>query len=145
MLSHKIIKLLIISFVCTVVVFTFPKVREVFTGQEDHKITSQEATQLIQNFRKDIPEGAVLGHFVGRDAVLDLLYQAECVGMRVYNGKHDDGSPALVIVGVDKNGNDIKNGLYLQRTFPCPPFCGDTIIRPDYSDEVATTGISPQQ
>ncbi len=117
-------------------VLAFPKVQHVFTGKEDHNITHQEANQLVENYAKNPSQSEVRSHYFGRDAVLNVLYQKEAVGMRVYYAKHDDGSPALVLVGVDKNGNDIKSGLYLQRTFPCPPFCGDDTInvpRPDFS------------
>jgi hypothetical protein len=49
------------------------------------------------------------------------------VDTRTYFGINDEGSPVLMMVGVDENGNDMiddKNGLYVYDfTKPCPPNC----------------------
>lgn len=94
-----------------------------FTGHEDHYITLKEGIELTKAFRAEAPSNAVLAHYFGKDALQKALEQPGCVGLRMYYGKHADGSPTLVLVGVDNNGNDIKNGHILQRALPCPPLC----------------------
>jgi hypothetical protein len=58
-------------------------------------------------------------------AVQDLLAQAGCVGVRIYHGRNQDGTNAMVLVGVDAKGNDMSGGTLLEQHFPCPPFCPD--------------------
>jgi hypothetical protein len=46
-----------------------------------------------------------------------------CVGLRNYYGKHENGSPTLVFVGVDKNRVDLvgeESNQYIER---CSPYC----------------------
>jgi hypothetical protein len=43
--------------------------------------------------------------------------------LRIYQGRAADGTPALVLVGVDAKGNDMTQGTVLEYSFPCPPFC----------------------
>lgn len=97
-----------------------------FTGHEDHSITLKEGAELTKAFRVSTPSNAILAQYFGKEALQKTLEQPTCVGLRIYYGKHTDGSPTLVIVGVDANGNDIKNGHILQKAIPCPPLCGDT-------------------
>jgi hypothetical protein len=60
-----------------------------------------------------------------RAAVQALLAQKGCEGLRYYFGRKDDGSSALVLVGVDADGNDMTSGEILEWSYPCPPVCGD--------------------
>ena len=94
-----------------------------FSGHENHLITLTEAASITKAFRITTKSDEVLAHYFGSDALEKALAQPGCVGLRIYYGKHQDGSPALVIVGVDKKGNDITSGTLLQRTIPCPPDC----------------------
>jgi hypothetical protein len=99
-----------------------------YSGNEDHKISIEEATGLTRAYRISAPSDAVLGHYFGKKALVEALAQPGCVGARIYYGKHKDGSPALVVVGVDSRGNDMTAGVTLQRTMPCPPACPDGSI-----------------
>jgi hypothetical protein len=45
--------------------------------------------------------------------------------LRYYFGRKDDGSSAMILVGVDANGNDMPGGTILEWSYPCPPICGD--------------------
>jgi hypothetical protein len=44
--------------------------------------------------------------------------------VRYYYAQERDGRPVLVLVGVDQYGNDLVDGFMLERSIPCPPFCG---------------------
>jgi|GEM_PF-366974 hypothetical protein len=146
MFSPKFVKLLIVSFICTVAVFTFPKVKQAFTdkpvqraftGHEDHSYTLQDAQKLVYNFQKDAPANSELAYFFGRDAVLKVLFQEKCTGIRLYNAKHNDGTTSLVGVGVDENGADMTKGIVIQKTFPCPPFCDSSDVMNKYQSPIA--------
>lgn len=97
-----------------------------FSGNENHSITLDQATLLVKNFQSTAPESSILGEYFGRDAILSILNQDQCVGLRIYNGRKDDGTPVFVLVGVDGSGCDMKSGILAELGFPCPPFCDTT-------------------
>ena len=94
-----------------------------FTGHENHSISLSDATTLTRNFRATAPSNAVLCEFFGRDAVLGILNQTSAVGLRIYYGKKDDGTPVLVLVGVTAEGQDLTGGPLAEIGYPCPPIC----------------------
>lgn len=96
-----------------------------FTGNENHSIPLPEAAQMTLNYRNSSPANATLGHYFGKTAIIGLLNQAGAVGMRLYYGLDDNDKKQLIAVAVDANGNDLYEGLILDRTIHCPPFCGN--------------------
>ena len=96
---------------------------QVVTGEEDHDISLADAVRLTDNFRKTVDAGTPLGGYFGRDAILRILSQEECVGIRYYYGQEDDGTSVLVLVGVNGNGEDMEEGELAERSWICPPFC----------------------
>ncbi len=95
----------------------------VYTGHENHAITAEYAQKLISNFRSGVTAGTILGEYFGRDAIIAMLNQPECVGMRIYYAKNESGKPVLVLVGVDKKGRDMTNGIINEVGSICPPIC----------------------
>ncbi|MBC8346385.1 MAG: hypothetical protein ISR82_00160 [Candidatus Marinimicrobia bacterium] len=96
-----------------------------FTGNEDHSITLEEAAKLTRNYRSKAGEGAKKGGFFGKDTLQKILDQESCVGIRIYFGEADNGTPEPVLVGVDDMENDLIEGLLAERDRACPPFCGE--------------------
>jgi hypothetical protein len=96
------------------------------TENENHSIPLNEASKMTANYRTSAPTGAPLGGFFGKNALQQMLNQQNCIGMRYYYGEKDDGTPVLVLVGVDTNGNDLVEGAILEWSNPCPPFCGNS-------------------
>jgi hypothetical protein len=94
-----------------------------YTGTENHFITLQEGVALTKAFRHSAPPNAVLAQYFGKNALEAALAQPGCVGLRMYYAKHKDGSPTLVIVGVDHSGDDMTRGIVLQQALPCPGGC----------------------
>jgi hypothetical protein len=92
-----------------------------FTGNENHDIDFDDAGILTKRYRDSITPGNYIGGFFGKSAVINLLEQEDCVGVRYYYGLKEDGSPTLVLVGVDAEGNDLigQNKSCLQ----LPPLC----------------------
>lgn len=98
-----------------------------FTGKEEHQITLEEAKKLIQNYKNKNTGQEIKAHYFGKEALQKLLEQEECVGIRIYYASQEDGTPELVIVGVNKEGKDLTSGIILERNWPCPPYCdGDS-------------------
>jgi len=97
--------------------------------QRDHRIPLAAAAALTRRHReaaggRTAAEGEHGGMFP-RDAVQRLLARKGCEGLRIYYGRAEAGTPVLVLVGVDADGNDIAGGEILEWSFPCPPYCGD--------------------
>lgn len=100
-----------------------------FTGNENHSITLAEALNFVENYRKDKPAQTIKGGYFGRDLYENLLSQEGCVGIRCYFAENIDGSPTIVMVGVNAKGDDIVNGIIGEDIIPCPPFCGhDSVL-----------------
>ncbi|MDH7515476.1 MAG: hypothetical protein QHI48_06365 [Bacteroidota bacterium] len=105
-----------------------PQIRErrrpMFTGNEDHDISLADAAKLTRNYRERAGKNAIKGGFFGQAALQQLLDQEGVVGVRYYYGQENDDRPVLVLVGVDATGRDLVEGFLLERSIPCPPFCG---------------------
>jgi hypothetical protein len=85
-----------------------------------HGIPLSEAATQTKRSRDSSHKG---GMFL-RKELDDLLAQPGCSGVRFYYGLDANGQDSLILVGVDKDGNDMVNGVLIDGSFPCPPFCG---------------------
>jgi hypothetical protein len=95
--------------------------------RRDHKITLEQARALVARR----PQGLTTrgGHFP-REVFDRILAQPGCAGIRFYYGTNPDGSPAIVLVGIDANNADMTAGEIDDTHFPCPPFCDtDSALR----------------
>ena len=95
-----------------------------FSGNEGARITLAEGAEFTSRYRTNHPD-SVQGLFVGRQHMEDILAHTDCQGIRMYLGENIEGGLEFVLVGADSNGNDMLN-LIVERTFKCPPTCGDS-------------------
>ena len=98
-----------------------------FTGQENHSISLEDASELTKNYRHTLMKvfGGVKGEYFGSDAIQSVLDQTDVVGIRIYYGLSDEvvPKPRLVIVGVNADGDDVI-GEIMEHGHTCPPKCG---------------------
>jgi hypothetical protein len=85
-----------------------------------HKIPLNQAAEQT---KRSHGRGNKGGLFL-RQELDELLAQPGCAGVRYYYGLDVAGKDSLILVGVDKDGNDMVNGVLINASFPCPPFCG---------------------
>jgi hypothetical protein len=97
--------------------------RTMFTGEEHHQVTSDQAARWTAEYQKTMGDGALVAGYFGKNIFEKILSQEEAVGIRIYKAKHDNGDEVLVLVGVDGKGNDIVSGVVGENILPCPPFC----------------------
>ena len=96
-----------------------------FTGNEHHNISIEDASELTANYRSKNPDDRK-GGFFGKAALLSLLNQSNCVGIRFYYGLDADYNKVLVLVGADSSENDlIGDNLCMDMACPCPEQCGE--------------------
>ncbi len=96
-----------------------------FTGNEDHSISLKDAAKLTANYRKNAGPNAILAGFFGKETLKKILDQDDCVGIRFYYGQDDMGTPKMVLVGTKANEDDLIDGIIAERSWPCPPNCGN--------------------
>ncbi len=94
-----------------------------FKGNEGEKITIEEAVKFTENYRNSEKAEAIKAEFIGKESLVEILNQDECVGIRFYFGRHDNGNLNIVAVGCDENGEDLYEGIILEKIEPCPPHC----------------------
>ena len=97
----------------------------VLTSDADHTVIPADAAQMTLRYRRSAAEGAVIGGYFGKAALKKLLAQPECIGARYYFGQEDDGKPVIVLLGVDIVGRDLLEGVLLDLSMLCPPYCAD--------------------
>ncbi len=79
--------------------------------------------------KKDAIQMKTQGGLFYRDVFDKMLSQKGLVGIRYYYAKMDDGSPTIVMVGVDSLGKDMSKAVIAEGTYPCPPYCDmETLI-----------------
>lgn len=94
-----------------------------FKGNEGEKITLQEAVKFTENYRKSEKAEVIKAEFFGEESLSEILIQEKCVGIRFYFGKHENGNLNIIAVGCDENGEDLYEGIILEKADPCPPYC----------------------
>ncbi len=85
------------------------------------RVTLVEASEMTAAFRRNNTIG-VISHMYDKQFILDILSQEGCDGIRLYHGK-DDGNHVMVLVGTDANGNDMQNGVIVEKGTRCPVIC----------------------
>jgi hypothetical protein len=96
-----------------------------FDGNEGKVVSLQEAAIWTAEYRNSIQPGETIAHFIGKNKLLELLEQDNCVGVRIYYGLDENGEQNLVFVGADENENDLVDGVILEYTKKCPPACSE--------------------
>ncbi len=93
--------------------------------KRDHHVHLDSAKKFIGNLKKDAMQMKIKGGMFHREIFDKILSQKGCVGIRYYYAKMDDGTPTIVLVGVDSLGNDMSTAAIGEATYPCPPYCAD--------------------
>ena len=101
-----------------------------FSGHEGEFITMDQFIDFTSRYQTSDHE-TPRAHFFGKHKLNQILNQQECVGIRFYQAVREDSTgglhPTLVAVGTRSDFTDIKDGLKLEFSSPCPPICGDSL------------------
>jgi hypothetical protein len=94
----------------------------------NHQINLGDAIRLIRNRTSNLKASSLAtpdkkGGFFARYAFEKILAQPGVVGIRYYYAQNDDGTPTVVLVGVDAKGQDMLTGAIMERSLDCPPWC----------------------
>ncbi|GAB3819679.1 hypothetical protein [Pontibacter rugosus] len=101
-----------------------------YNGTEGAPIDLKEAAKWTKNYRdkeKETENGEkIKAHFFGRDILLKILEQEDCMGIRMYYAKNDEGKKQLILVGATSEGDDMITGTIADKSHICPPDCVDS-------------------
>ena len=92
----------------------------------DHHIALYDAAALAATHRQTAQARGghgILGGRFDRAIIDEILAQPGCTGLRYYYGTTPDGLPALVLVGVNAENEDLWRGTIAEEAWPCPPIC----------------------
>ena len=128
----KIVVTISILSIIAIALFIYPSMNQSvraeqvnFAGYKNQSISFQEAKGLLKTYERIAISDAVIAQYFGKDIVDKILAQPGCVGVRMYYGKHANGKPGVIFVGVDIKGNDIVSTVLAGPTSICPPLCND--------------------
>jgi hypothetical protein len=131
MSTKKIFVTVAILSIFAIALFIYPSMNQSvraeqvnFSGYKNQSISFQEAKGLIKTYERIAASDAVIAQYFGKDIVDKVLAQPGCVGVRMYYGKHANGKPGVIFVGVDKYGKDMVPVVLAGPVGICPPFCG---------------------
>ena len=99
-----------------------------FDGNEGAVVDLKDASDWTAKYRTTISTGDTIAHFFGKNKLLDILNQTGCKGIRIYYGLNDDGEKVLILVGADKDEDDMTSGVVLDHSFRCPPTCSTSNV-----------------
>ena len=97
-----------------------------FPSNTDHSISLSDAAELTRKYRKTAGSNAVLATAFKKETVAQILEQKDCIGLRIYYGKKDNGDPTLILVGINSKDNDITDGILAEFGAQCPPWCPES-------------------
>ena len=96
--------------------------------KSNHMVTLAEASVLTANYRKQAGDEAINGGMFWKEIIEKIINQPGCVALRYYYGRQENGTPALVLVGVNAQGHDIVRGVIGDISWMCPPYCDQANI-----------------
>ncbi len=76
------------------------------TAQVGEEIGRQLGAEMISSYRSKNPTD-VVGYFIGRNILSQILAQPGCIGIKFYNAYNEEGQKTLVYVGVNAEGSDM--------------------------------------
>ena len=86
-------------------------------------ITLEEAISFTHSYQEEYPN-STKAYLVDVDKLSLITAQNNCVSVRIYNGYDTETNTTnLVLVGVNNQGDDMTEGIIVERTLPCPPYC----------------------
>ncbi|WP_018478954.1 hypothetical protein [Pontibacter roseus] len=92
------------------------------TGKEGGPVDRAIAKRWAARYRR-AGRGAVNCHIFGRERILELLNQEGCMGVKIYYALNEQDEQQLLLVATDVDGNNMEDGLIMDKSSTCPPDC----------------------
>jgi hypothetical protein len=93
----------------------------ILNPNQDQSISLAEAIEMSAHYRNGDSFNGDYGGFFSREALLAMLGQSDCAGIRYYYGQNSDNAP--VLVGATEDSVDLYNSELCEMATPCPTCC----------------------
>lgn len=80
---------------------------EKFDSQAGTPIGAEKASKYTKKYQNKYCKNTTFANYCGRGAILEILKNPDCVGVRMYRAINESGKYGAIVVGVDSKGNDI--------------------------------------
>ncbi|HQV00759.1 MAG: hypothetical protein JNK61_03385 [Bacteroidia bacterium] len=98
----------------------------VVSPEQNQQVDTGTADTAAFNYRHSAHyNDKIKGGLFGKDAIVALLDQPGCVGVRFYIGLNSSGKKTMVLFGVDAKGVDLV-AYVADQNVPCPNYCSDS-------------------
>jgi hypothetical protein len=89
-----------------------------------HVISLDEAKSMTHAYQNAAQfQGLTVASMIDKDAYQLVMDQPGCVNIRTYFALNEAGTLTIVVVGVDDNGDDMTQGVLLDKANNCPINC----------------------
>lgn len=89
-----------------------------------HVISLDEAKQMTHAYQNSTQfQGMTIACKIDKEAYQLVMNQPNCVSVRTYFGLNSEEKLTIVVVGVDAEGEDMTDGVLVNRGQDCPNFC----------------------
>lgn len=93
------------------------------TADDGSVITLSQGAQWTLNYRNSSYYSGTKSVFYGKNKIKSIVNQTGACGMRIYFAINDNDESTVVLVGTGSDGNDLENGIIVERGTICPPMC----------------------
>jgi hypothetical protein len=108
-----------------------------YSPDSGKEISYEQGAKMVKRHFDENPD-EVIAHFIGSNRFAEILAQPGCIGIRIFQALNEIGLNQIVLVGVNKDGNNIlnideieheelwtkKTGKIISEVKICPPYCG---------------------
>jgi hypothetical protein len=93
-------------------------------SNNSHEVSLDQAKEMTHAYQ-NAPnfQGLTVSGMIDKDSYLQVVNQPNCVNVRTYFALNSDMKLTIVVVGVDANGEDITDGVLLNKALLCPENC----------------------
>lgn len=87
-------------------------------------IKLEEAVKLTYAYQDSvIGKGQTISAIFEKEIISQILNQEGCEGIKIYNALNEDNKITFVLVGYNKDFNDMKDGYIADKAAICPEQC----------------------
>ena len=85
-------------------------------------ITKEEGKTMVDAYQNSYPSNKK-AYLYDSALIQTILNQSGVTGIRIYNGERSNGDTCVVLVGTNAAGDDLTDGVIVERGSPCPTKC----------------------
>ena len=87
-------------------------------------ITVKEAVKLTHAFQEsEFGNSQTISAIFEKEIILQILNQEGCEGIKIYNALNEENKITFVLVGYNKDFNDMTDGYIADKAAICPEQC----------------------